>query len=100
MSDPTIRDVIDAIQKLNGKVDTLDAKIDRVRDELAAKIDRVDAKVDAHRAETAKGFLEIDRELTAHSAAVHRRLEDEIEAIKERLKPPATRAPARRPRRA
>jgi len=53
MAEPTMNDVLDAITKL-------DAKVDRIESRTAT----VEAKVDAHRLETAKGFADVDRELT------------------------------------
>jgi len=61
-----MRDVLDAIFKLDGKVDDIrrdlaktDAKVDDVRRDLA----KTDAKVDSHRTETTRGFAAVDAKL-------------------------------------
>ena len=103
MAEPTLREVLQAVQAIQGElrevkadvgtlkadVARLDAKVDSVRSELKAniasvradlrtldaKVDTVDAKVDAHRAETAKGFADVERELAGHADPIHRQLE-------------------------
>ena len=67
MAEPTIKDVLDALAKL-------DAKVDRIE----ARTATVEAKVDAHRLETAKGFGDVDAELAKHSDPVRRRVEEAI----------------------
>lgn len=85
MADPTLKDVLDAISKL-------DARVGRVE----AKVDKVDAKVEAHRAETAKGFADLDAELSRHADRTHRDLEKRVERLEKQARPVAR--PARRPR--
>ena len=75
MAEPTLKDVLDAIAKL-------DAKVDRRVDEL--------------RAEMVQRFDELDAELTLH-AKVHRKIEQDITTLKGRPSRTATR-PSRRPR--
>lgn len=85
MAEPTLKDVLDAISKLDAKIERVDGKVGRV-----------DAKVDALRAEMVQRFDELDAELTLH-AKVHRKIEQDITTLKGR--PPRTAArPTRRPR--
>lgn len=84
MPDPTLKDVLEAIAQLDGKVTRLDGNVRTL-----------DAKVDAHRAETAKGFAELDRELTKH-AEVHRELEKDVATLKRRPARTAARPSSRR----
>jgi hypothetical protein len=74
MAEPTLKDVLHAIAKLDGKVDAQ-------RTELKAEIAQVREDVNAHRTETAKGFAALDKELTGHADEVHRDVEDDIRAI-------------------
>jgi len=98
MSEPTIKDVLDAVARLETSTKTdlarLDAKVDRVDGRLAT----VEAKVDAHRLETAKGFSDLDVELADHSDPVHRKVEEaiaelrkDVDALKRRPARPAAR---------
>lgn len=106
MADPTLKDVLDAIDALatttKGDLARLEANVARVETDLAqvaAHVARLQADVTAHRAETTahraetkKGFADLDEELTRHTA-VHR--EKDITALKRR--PPRTAArPSRR----
>ena len=91
MADPTLRDVLDALAKLDSKVSNLDARVATID----AKVSTIDAKLDAHRLETEKGFRQLDAELTKH-AEVHRELEKDISALKGRPPRTAARAPRRR----
>ena len=91
MTEPTIKDVLDALAKL-------DAKVDRIE----ARTATVEAKVDAHRLETAKGFADVDAELAKHSDPVHRRVEEAIAELRkdvDALKKRPARAAARPVRR-
>lgn len=88
MAEPTLKDVLNAVIKLEASTKADLAKLD-------AKVDRVDAKVDAHRAETKKGFSDLDEELSGH-AKVHREIEKDIELLKRRPARTAARAPRRR----
>jgi hypothetical protein len=107
MAEPTLRDLLDAIAKLDAKID---AKVDGLRTELTAKVDsfrsELGAKVDAHRAETARGFAEVhktlaelDAELARHADPAHRELEERVTALERAARKPAPRTPARAPRR-
>jgi hypothetical protein len=87
VSEPTLKDVVNAIAELRSET-----KGDLAR--IEGRLSTVEAKVDAHRAETAKSFAELDRELTKH-ADVHRTLEKDVEALKARAPRPPAR-PARR----
>lgn len=79
-AEPTLKDVLNAIARL-------DAKVDRKVDELRADVDDL-------RHEVKKGFADLDDELTGHSK-VHRELEKDIEALKRRPARTAARAPQR-----
>ena len=78
MSEPTIKDVLKAIEKLATKAD-LDVKIDGLRAEMNKRLD------------------DLDQELTGH-AKVHREIEKDIAALKGRAPRTAARraAPRRR----
>lgn len=78
MADPTLKDVLQAIAKL-------DAKVDAHRDEAVARFDRVD-----------KQLFDLDRDLTKHMD-VHREIEKDVQALKGRAPRTTARAP-RRPR--
>lgn len=90
MAEPTLKDVLNAILRLEKGQANLDAKVTAL-----------DAKVEAHRGETAKGFATLDKELADHSDPHHREIERTIEKLKKDLATlkgrPAAR-PARRPR--
>ena len=81
MAEPTLKDVLNAIAKL-------DAKVER-------RVDDLQSDIEAHRAETKKGFAALDKELTGHTD-VHREIEKDIEALKRRPARTAAR-PTRRP---
>lgn len=85
MAQPTLKDVMDVIAKL-------DAKVDAHRAETRADAAKVDARFDR----VDKGLAELDRDLTKHMD-VHREIEKDIEALKARPARTAARAP-RRPR--
>lgn len=104
-------DAVDA--NLSERIDTLGARIDAVDANLGARIDAVDAslserignlgaRIDAHRLETAKGFADLDKELARHSDPVHRRLEEEMAALRKLVmaKKSSRRSAVRRPRQA
>jgi chromosome segregation ATPase len=115
MAEPTLKDVLDAMKALDGKVEAhrtaTRTELADVRREMAAKSDLAEVRrevaearrevaevrreVGAHRAETAKGFAELDRELTDHTK-VHREIEEDIEALKRRPARTAARSPRRR----
>jgi len=59
MADPTLKDVLNAVARIEASMAT------------KAELAKLDAKVDAHRAETRKGFADLDEELSGH-AKVHR----------------------------
>lgn len=83
MSEPTLKDVLDAIAQLRSEMAT--------KSELAtleAKVETVSAKVDTLRAEASKGFTTLDAELSAHSAPAHRKLEERLDKIEARLTAP------------
>ena len=111
MADASLKDVLDAVARLDAKIDR---RVDELRREMAtgrdlAEIRRdmanigaleqvrqaLEAKIDAHRAETKKAFDDLDRELTGH-AAVHRELEKDIETLKRRPARTAARPTRRR----
>ena len=50
-------EIRDLIVHLNGRVDALDQKIDRFREELSARIDRLDARIDALDEKFSRFFL-------------------------------------------
>lgn len=83
MAEPTLKDVLDAIAKMDAR---LDAKIDAHRAETAA-----------HRAETRQGFAEVEKYVAQHVVS-HRSLEERVEKLEARLPAarPSTRAPRRR----
>ena len=91
MAEPTLKDVLDAIARMQ-------AELTEVRRDMSTKSElaAVRAEVAAHRAETAKGFADLDRELTRR-ADVHREVEKDITALKARPARTAAR-PARRGR--
>jgi chromosome segregation ATPase len=122
MADPTLKDVLHAIDALTsrtkadfarveGRLARVDDKLARVEENLEDVQERLGSvEVDqaahrgetaahrgetaAHRLETKKGFADIDDELTRH-AAVHREIEKDITTLKRR--PPRTAArPSRR----
>ena len=103
MSEPTLKDVLQAIAKLDAKVDRkvdeVDRKVDELRSEvggLRSEVGGLRSEVGGLRAEMTQRFDELDAELTLH-AKVHRKIEDDITTLKAR--PPRTAArPARRPR--
>ncbi len=58
-------------QKLDGKIEKVDAKIDAVRAELKGDIQKVDAKVDAVRAELKGDIQKVDAKVDAVRAELH-----------------------------
>ena len=92
MAEPTLKDVLDVIAKLDAKVGKLDAKVDAHRAETKADAATADTRFDR----VDKGLAELDRDLTKHMD-VHREIEKDIEALKARPARTAARAP-RRPR--
>lgn len=84
MADPTLKDVLAAVQKLVAKVDAMEAA-------MATK-----EQVEAHRTETRRGFADLDVELSEHTK-LHREIERDIIALKKKTATP--RAPARAARR-
>ncbi len=78
MAEPSLKDVLDAVAKL-------DAKVDRRFDAVEKRLGHVE-----------KQLADLDTELTTH-AKVHRKIETDITALKGRPPRTATR-PARRPR--
>lgn len=97
-----MKDVLDAISRMQGDLARLDGKVDAYRAEtksdlamVEGKVDAVRADVSAHRNETAKGFADLDRELTKH-AEVHREIEKDIIALKARPARTAARPTRRR----
>jgi len=102
MADPTLKDVLHAVEALAKNAATkadlaaLKADLAEVRKTAATKADLAELKEDLARldAKVTKGFAELDEELTRH-AAVHREIEKDITMLKRR--PPRTAArPARR----
>ena len=98
MGEPTMKDVLDAITRLEQGQARTDAKVEAVRGELAAKVDAHRAETQAHRLETAKGFADLDVELADHSDPVHRKVEEaiaelrkDVDALKRRPARPAAR---------
>jgi outer membrane murein-binding lipoprotein Lpp len=102
MAEPTLKDVLQAIAKLDAKVDK---RVDEVRSEvedlradvsvLSEDVTKLRDDVTKHRAETKKGFDDLDRELSGH-ARVHAQIEKDIETLKRR--PPRTATRPTRPR--
>lgn len=80
MAGPTLKDVLDAIVRLDKKTDARFVTLD-------AKVVALDANVDAHRKETAKAFADLDDELAKHSERTHRKLETRIERLERRTAP-------------
>lgn len=112
MAEPTLRDVLDVLSKVQGDVSELRRDVSTVQSELVsvrsevvsvraevarvdAKVDGVNGKVDALHADMTRRFDELDEELTKH-AELHRRLETDVEALKRR--PSARPTMARRSR--
>ena len=58
MSEPTLKDVLDAISRMQGDLARLDGKVDAYRAETKSDLAKLESKVDAHRTETAKGFAD------------------------------------------
>jgi ferritin-like metal-binding protein YciE len=56
MADPTLKDVLDLVSRLDAKIDAHRAETKSDLSRLDAKIDAHRAETNAHRAETAKGF--------------------------------------------
>jgi hypothetical protein len=99
MSEPTLKDVLDASARLEKGQAEIRSEM-ATKSELAkvdAKVETVSAKVDAHRAETSKGFAALDEELGGHSERAHRALEERLDKLEARL--PAPRPAPRTPRR-
>lgn len=103
--EPTLRDVLEMLAKLDAKIDRVDGKVDRVD----GKVDRVDGKADAIRSEVVTvrgelatvrsemraGFDALDAELSKHADPTHRDLERRVSALEAAKRPPA---PRRTPR--
>lgn len=92
MAEPTLKDVVELLTRMQAELAKLDAKVDAHR-----------AETQAHRAETAKGFADVDAELAKHSDPVHRRVEEaiaelrkDVDALKRRPARPAARTPRSR----
>lgn len=84
MPEPTLKDVLDAVARLEKGQADIRTKM-ATRAETNERFDRVDQRFD-----------DLDAELTTH-AKVHRKIEEDITALKGR--PPRTAArPVRRPR--
>lgn len=87
MSDPTMKDVLDAVTGIRAELDAvrrdMATKGDLAR--VEAKVDAVDAKVDAHRLETEKGFRELDAELSKHAGIAHHDVDGEIAKLEKRV---------------
>jgi hypothetical protein len=83
MADPTIKDVLVAIARLDAKVDAkvgaVDAKVESLRDEMNDRFDDVDRRFDR----VDKQLVELDRDLDGHMK-VHAELERDVEALKGR----------------
>lgn len=77
MADPTLKDLMAAMARLEkGQAE--------IRDEVAevrADVNAHRAETDAHRKETAAGFTRLERELEAHADTAHRDLDEDVAAI-------------------
>src|SRR5678815_2437494 len=109
MADPTLKDVLHAIDALasrtkadfarvEGRLARVEENMERVEENLERveeNLEDVQERIAAHRVETKKGFSDLDNELTRH-AAVHREIEKDITTLKRRPPRTAARPPRRR----
>ena len=126
MADPTIKDVLEAVQGLAGGLDetrrdvkTLAGGLEEVRRdvkgltggleevrrdvaEVRRDVKELDANVEAHRAETKAGFDRVDRSIAElgedidKHMVVHKKLEKQVETLKGKPARPPARALRRR----
>lgn len=90
MADPTIKDVLKALEAMRREMATK-ADLRAEVESLATKAD-----VDGLRKEMHKRFDDVDEELDKHASVTHRKLEADIASLKKRPAAPAARAPRRR----
>jgi hypothetical protein len=114
VSEPTLKDVLEAISGMTARVDRIDSAMATkddlaalhsemaTRAEMSARFDRVDARfdgvdkrVDARFDRIDKKLDELDKDLDGHMK-VHRELEKDIELLKRRPPRSAARAARRR----
>lgn len=106
MAEPTLKDVLDVVTKLDAKIESTRTELSATRTELSAKIDTVRAEVVTVRAELATvrgemraGFDALDKELSGHADPTHRKLEERVAALERMARKPAARTAARPARR-
>lgn len=66
VAEPTLKDVLEAIAALTTRVDRMDARVDRMGQEMNARFDRVDKEMDAR-------FDRVDKEIAARFGEVNAR---------------------------
>ena len=96
MADPTIKDVLKALEAMRADVDRRFDGVDKRFDGVDKRFDGVDKRFDKLTAEMHKRFDDLDEELDKHASVTHRKLEADIATLKKRPPTRTARAPRRR----
>lgn len=81
MAEPTLRDVLNAVETMGARLETLSKDLTAHRAETAARFESVERSIAEHRRETREGFAALDRELERHSDPIHRELEKKVDKL-------------------
>ncbi len=102
MPEPTLKDVLDAIAALGGRVGAIEGAMATKDELLAVRQDVASLRQDVAslRSTTENGFASLDKELARHADPLHRKLEEEVAELRRLVTAKkAARPAARRPRR-
>lgn len=115
MAETTLKDVLNAIETTNSRLDATNSRLDQLAKDVAAhraetavrfesverNIAAIDRSVAEHRRETREGFAALDRELEDHADPLHRELGAKVDKLAKdvaalKAARPRTPRPARR----